>query len=165
MTIQRLPAPAYLVSHPVFASYVEAEELRNPYFNEFWDEWCVRNNQSKLRATINEQVRGALLEFVLACRGCHVDDRPFRDNIMHGFAEPFDHINGPTDAKTTLVKVSRDALFPYIQARVDYDMWKYSKGGVKTVQYWQSLTSGVTKPWLLFTLAGGQAYAIYEFPK
>ncbi len=77
-----IPAPEYLRSHPIFQPYWKHEEQARKEFEDFWTGWCIKNEQWKLKAEFELQVRGATLEFVLRGRGCRNDDRKYCDNIM-----------------------------------------------------------------------------------
>lgn len=109
----------------------------------FEQHWCVKNDSKLLRASIEEQKRGAWLEWVYLQRGAKDNPRKYCDVFVD---------NASVDTKCVTVKVSRRALYPYIeQYQIRGARQKYIKNGIQQVHFWAlPETDNVAKLWIIY---------------
>lgn len=137
------------------------EELFKPiYFDEdslskhvdlipFFENWLLKNSGEKLSATFEEIFRGAFLEFMYIKRGALDDPVKYRDVK---FANGFNELSGKRiDTKSTIVKKSTAALFPYIEMRLKSKINFFKDVGIDEAHYWYALeNTTILHPWFRF---------------
>ena len=94
----------------------------------FVSDWSIKNDIAKLRATNEEQKRGAWIEWVYLQRGAKDNPRKYCDVFVDGVS---------VDTKCVTVKFSRKALLPSIkQNNMFAARDKYIRNGIRQVHFW-----------------------------
>lgn len=125
----------------------DIHDVRGPYPQDFltwWtDVWAVQNDSNNLHAALDDQMRGAFIEWTYIQRGATNNPKKYCDVYVDGVS---------VDTKCVTIRKSRKSLFPHVYQKTcllkrDF----YQRMGIKEVHFWSvGQSESVAKLWMIY---------------
>lgn len=98
-------------------------------FLDWWSNvWSIENDSNNLRASFDDQMRGAFIEWTYIQRGAQNNPKKYCDVFVDGVS---------VDTKCVTIRKSRKSLFPYVYQNTCVSRREfYKRVGIQEVHFW-----------------------------